>query len=152
MARLEAVPLAVLIAFSVLSGSWPYVVRPSVAEAFANNGSENIIGSRIIAHCDENYYGLEAWQLTVSIAQCPTLLLSEANDTRVNGFVKMAGSGSHLYVVWSSSDPVTQPYKNIVFKRSTDNGETFESMLKINGNDQPIASAFQIAADGPYVY
>ncbi len=67
---------------------------------------------------------------------------------------RVAASGSHIYVVWEQSfdgDTCLSSPDDIIFRRSTDNGETWKS--KVNLSNTPEGSGYQqIVASGSNVY
>lgn len=69
-----------------------------------------------------------------------------SNDVSGSGNVKIAKSGSNVYVIWQdfSSD-------DIFFRRSTNNGATFESTVNLSMDTHPSSSP-EIAASESNVY
>jgi hypothetical protein len=122
----------------------------------SNNAGNSVLP--IIARSSSNIYVL--WtDMTAGHAQIffkkstdngntfgPTKNLS--NNDRLSAYPDMVALGSNVYVVWQQS---TETDQEIYFKRSSDNGNTFESTVNLSNND---GSSFfpRIASASDFVY
>jgi hypothetical protein len=100
--------------------------------------------------CKEDDHGLDATELTIYLAECPAINLSR-NNSLINGNVAIASSNLNIYVTWDVFNSTEEVRHDILFTRSTDNGNTFEPTVKINV-DYEYSQSPQIAAIGPYVF
>ena len=69
----------------------------------------------------------------------------------VNGNVRISSSGPNVYTVWDRFDKETGQTKDVLFRKSADNGNTFAD-VKVLGKGSPASVAPQIAAVGQYVF
>ena len=75
----------------------------------------------------------------------PTLNLSTGGN---NAFLQVAASGSNVYAIWQSD---ISGLREIYFKKSTDNGATFGSTIKLSSTSSAAIDPY-VAASGSNVY
>jgi hypothetical protein len=154
MSILLGVFLAVLLALSAVGPASPKLNYKFVLASNHDddNGIDNKTNEYAYYDCHgKNLYGLiNASQLDLKSTECSTINLSR-NNGLINGNVRIASYGSNVYVVWDNFERQRAETRDISFRRSIDDGNTFGSTLVI-GRGAPVSMAPQIAASGQYVF